>query len=488
MPDFNLSQSQELRQEQILAPQQIQSLEILVAPLLQLQEKISQELNDNPVLELEKNAGEELAGDVLSDVSSESMSEKNENDFHDSGHNDNDEINSLIQLADAWQNYRPPSHSASAFSSDDEEKRQFLFDSLTDEASFQEQLLEQMRFAGKDEKTNKIAEYIIGSIDNNGYLRTHLADIAIAAGAELEDVEKTLAFIQTFDPPGIGARDLKECLLIQLRRKKSQNTPLYTLIEDHLDDIAKNRLPQIAKKMKTSMDELNTMLAELRLLNPYPGSTVSPDNPVFVIPEVIVEKDDADSFHVASNEDHFPRLRISQLYLKLLEDPKTPEETKTYIKEKLINGKMLIKSIEQRQSTIKRIAEIIVSEQHDFFAKGIEYLRPMTMQQVADKLDLHETTISRAIANKYIQTPIGLFEFKFFFTGGYQSDTGEEFSSKSVKEKIRDMIIMEDSDKPLSDDKISQLLKEQGFSVARRTVAKYREEMNIQPSHLRKQF
>lgn len=488
MPDFNLSQSQALRQEQILAPQQIQSLEILVAPLLQLQEKISQELNDNPVLELEKNVGEELAGDLLSDVSSNSISEKDENEFHDAQANNSDEINSLIQLADAWQNYRPPAHSASTFSSDDEEKRQFLFDSLADEASFQEQLLEQMRFAEKDEKTNKIAEYIIGSIDNNGYLRTHIADIAIAAGVEMADVEKTLEFIQTFDPPGIGARDLKECLLLQLRRRKCKNKPLLTLIEDHLDDIAKNRLPQIAKKMKISLDELNAMLDEIRLLNPYPGSTVSPDNPVFVIPEVIVEKGDADSFQVASNEDHFPRLRISQLYLKLLEDPKTPEETKNYIKEKMINGKMLIKSIEQRQSTIKRIAEIIVSEQHDFFSKGIDFLRPMTMQQVADKLDLHETTISRAIANKYIQTPIGLFEFKFFFSGGYQSDTGEEFSSKSVKEKICAMIIMEDTSKPLSDDRISQILKEQGFTVARRTVAKYREEMNIQPSHLRKQF
>jgi RNA polymerase sigma-54 factor len=193
-------------------------------------------------------------------------------------------------------------------------------------------------------------------------------------------------------------------------------------------------------------------------------------------------------FVIASGDDNLPRLRISSLYSKLLEDPKTPPETKNYIKEKLLNGKMLIKSLEQRQSTLRRIAEVIVDNQYDFLEKGLEHLRPMTMQQVADKLGVHETTISRAIANKYIQMPSGLFDFKFFFTSGYQSSDGESLSSKSVKEKIRDLIMKEDPLKPLSDSKLSEMLKEQGIPVARRTVAKYREELGIQSSHLRKEF
>ena len=486
MAEYNLSQSQELKQEQILAPQQIQSLEILVTPLLQLQEKITQELADNPVLEQEKAAAEELAGDLISDISATGAL-REENKAETSGGSE-EELTELMQYADAWQDYLPPTHSRRSYSEEDEEKRQYLFDSLTEESSLQEQMLEQLRFSELDPRMARIAEEIIGSIDDNGYLRTHIADIATTTGVELGEVEKALTFVQAFDPPGIGARDLKECLSLQLKRRGRDNPCMMKLVREHLDDIARNHLPQVAKRLKISLEELHAMLEELRLLNPYPGSAVSPENPVFVIPEMTVEKDESGNFNILSNDDQFPRLRISQLYLKLLEDPKTPEETRSYIKEKLLNGKMLIKSLEHRQSTIRRIAEIIVAQQHEFLEKGIEYLKPMTMQQVADKLDLHETTISRAIANKYITTPMGLFEFKFFFSGGYQAANGEELSSKSVKEKIRDMIIKEDSSKPLSDEKISHLLKEQGFSVARRTVAKYREEMNIQPSHLRKEF
>jgi RNA polymerase sigma-54 factor len=235
------------------------------------------------------------------------------------------------------------------------------------------------------------------------------------------------------------------------------------------------------------MHKLNELIGQIRSLNPHPGLALAPNNPVFVLPEVTVEKKD-DKYVVTSKSDSFPRLRISQFYLKLLEDPNTTDETKSYIKGKLIQGKTLIKSLSQRQSTIKSIAEVIVDSQFDFFEKGVEFLRPLTMQQVADKLDIHETTVSRAIANKYMQTPNGLLEFKFFFSTGFRADDGEVLSNRSIMEKIKDFVSNENTSKPLSDKQIAEMLQADGLKVARRTVAKYREELNIQPSHLRKEF
>ncbi len=474
-----LRQNQELRQEQILAPQQIQSLEILLAPLLQLQARISQELEENPVLEQESHPNEDLSGDL--------SAADNEDGASGSGDKDERELEELLRLADSWRDQLPPSHSRTDFTEEDEEKRQHFFNSLTQEPSIQEQLLNQMSILDLDERQRQIAELIIGSVDEKGYLRSHLADIATVSGAEMREVRKVLDTVQNLEPPGIAARDLKECLMLQLKAAGKDNGPLGELVEKHLDDIGRNKLPLVAKSMGISIGELHDLIDQIRVLNPQPGTVLSPNNPVFVTPEVTVEKVDGE-YLIHCADDSAPRLRISSFYRKMIEDPATSEEIRDYIKEKLLRAKQFIKCLSQRRSTIYMIAEVIVDTQHDFLEKGVEHLRPLTMQQVADKIGMHETTVSRAIANKYIKTPAGLFEFKFFFSTGYSSEDGEKFSSRSVMEKIRDMISRENTAKPLSDSAISEKLKESGLPVARRTVAKYREEMGIPSSHLRKEY
>lgn len=482
MAEQGLYQTQGLRQEQILAPQQIQSLEILLAPLLELQAKVSQELESNPTLEQESAGNEDLAGDVLT----ETDSAQKESTGEEKREIDDDGLSELIQMADVWHDFLPMGNSINT-SSEDEEKRQHFFDSLTTEQSLQDQLMEQLRIVDTDDKTRQLAELIIGSIDDSGYLRSILADLATVGEADMKEMKKALKLVQSFDPPGIGAENLKDCLLLQLKHKDEKNPQLTKLIRNHMEDIASNKLPVISKKMGITMNELHDLISQMRNLNPYPGSVLSPNDPVFILPEVTIEEKEG-KFIIVSNDDHLPKLRISRLYLKLLEDPTTNQETKEYIREKLNKSKALMKSITQRQTTITQIAEVILDTQYEFFKNGVEDLRPLTMQQVADKLDIHETTVSRAIANKYIKTPFGLFEFKFFFSTGYQSKDGEDISSRSVMEKIRDLIAKEDTSKPLSDLKLAKMLKEQGLTVARRTIAKYREEMGIPSSHLRKEY
>ena len=474
-------QSGEMRQEQTLTPQQLQSLDILYAPVLELQQKINQELADNPVLEIvDPSPGSDDL--PLPDGGKEKTELGSERDDIE------DELAKIVELA--AEGYADPGEIAipSGFDQEDEEERRsYLFNSIAEETSMQELLLQQLRYADADPETARIAEFVIGGIDESGYLKTHPADIATGAGCSLEAAERAIRLVQGFDPPGIGARDLRECLLLQLERKGEKSPELVELIGNHLDEIARNKLPQLAKSLNIPLERLNEDLRKIRSLNPYPGNEIATSNPVYIVPEVSVERD-GNEFKVVADDNCIPHLRISKFYLKLLEDPNTPDDVKTYIRNKLTSGKGMMKCLDQRQKTIRRIADIIVSTQHDFLEKGVEFLKPMTMQQVADKLGLHETTISRAIANKYIRTPMGLFEFKFFFTGGFQSKGGVEISSRGVKEILRDLIEKENPASPLSDSKLVSLLKERGLDIARRTVAKYREELGIQSSHLRRNF
>jgi RNA polymerase sigma-54 factor len=503
MAEQGLSQHLTQRQEQIMAPQQLQSLEVLLTPLLELQDKLNHELERNPIIEQDWPESEPLPAAGADDADDHAGADGAETkaDFtHDNlplrsaiptGEIDNGsddsldhEINELFDLNSDWQDYKND-YTGYENPPDEQEKRDFMFNSIIEQPSIQEQLLEQLRLTDVVPAVNAAAEQLIGSIDETGYLRI-APDELVGGNCTRQQAQQALDLVQSFDPPGIGARTLQECLLLQMARKNDKDKKLITLIKSHLDDIGKNHLPQVAKAMKISLEELHLLINKLKDLTPHPATAIAPGNPVFVVPEVFVEPD-GEEFKITVNNEYLPRLRISSTYQRMLQDPNTNSEAKEYIRNKILNGKMLIRSLEQRQSTIHRIAQVIVDSQYSFLKYGIEHLHPLTMQQVADKLGLHETTISRAIANKYMQTPNGMFEFKFFFSCGYRALDGEELSSKSIQEKINDLITREDPDKPLSDSKLSALLKKNGLTVARRTVAKYRENLGIPPSHLRKE-
>ena len=481
---FN-TQELALRQELQLAPHQILSLEILTAPLLELQARLNQELATNPALERQESSGEQLAGDPI-----EEMASAPESDPEQAGAEaEKDEcIADLMRLDEGWREYLPPSHARPSASADDEERRRYFFDSLTAETTLQDELLEQLRTSDTAAEHLELAELLVGNLDGSGYLRVPLEELLPQVadhGVTLAQLGAALAVVQAFDPPGVGARDLRECLLLQLRRAGRGDSLAGKIVDKYLDDVSRNHIPQVAKALHVSNIEVYDAWKEIQRLRPRPGSDSATSGVQYVMPEVSIERINGE-YVVSTSRDYLPRLTLSEQYCLLLEKPDTPEDIKRYIREKINNGKVLIKSLEQRQSTMQRLTEIVVDKQREFFDKGDDFLKPLTMGEVAQIIGVHETTVSRAIANKYVQTPRGLLPLRFFFSGGYQTQAGEQLSSRSVKSKIQALVADEDPDDPLSDQQIVALLKADGLDLARRTVAKYREELNIPSSHLRR--
>ena len=473
------SQKIDVTQEHTIAPHQLQSLDILAANRMELEEKITAELEANPVLEIAESADaeqEETEDDLLLPPSGSPENTPYETENLDENRDDFSET--LDRYLENGTDF---------FSG--EEQTGSIFDTLSTEESLQEQLLEQLKLSDAPAHLRPVAEEIIGNIGDNGYFESAAAEIAQTMQCSIETAEEALALVQTFDPPGIGARDLKECLLLQIARDPGKHDPrLAELIEKYLDDLAKNRLPQIAKAMDLPMDRLQELVAELKKLAPHPASGITPGGVVYVKPEIQVEQNEDGEFEAVPVRDSTPRLRLVSRYLKMLDDPFTPEDAKSYIREKIASAQQLMYNLEQRTSTIQRVAELIVANQHDFFAVGPEALRPMTMREIAEKIGRDESTVSRAVAGKYMQTARGPVAMRDFFSGGFRQEDGSEISSRGIKEIIREAVAEEDPTAPLSDSKIEAILKEQGFTVARRTIAKYREELGIASSQLRKVY
>lgn len=463
-----MSQVQTLTQSQVLAPQLQQSLQILQAPMLELRNLILQEMQTNPVVE--------------EDITEPSIEDKQREHEEFS-----EEFERLAKLDDEWRDYMSQSASYSGRSSEEEERRQFFFDSLVGEQTLQAHLLDQVSSTDFSKDDRQIAELIVGNIDDIGFLQSPPAEIAQNTGLELADLERILGVIQTFHPVGVGSRDLRECLLIQLTRLGKEQSLEYRIVAQHMEDLGKRRFPEIARRLATTVDQIQRAAGFIGTLDPRPGQIFSADPNNYVLPDVAVERV-GDDYQISLNGDQIPHLRISNTYKDLMSQDGNPGDVREYIREKIRSGKFLIKSIHQRQQTISNIAHQIVSRQREFLDRGASALRPMTMVQIADAVGVHETTVSRAISGKYMATPQGVFEMKYFFTPGYQTGGGEMMSNTSVKGVIADMVKSENPKLPLSDKEIVETLSQRGIPIARRTVAKYRNELNILPSNMRKLY
>lgn len=450
---------------QTLSPQMQQSLHLLQAPILELRSLVQQEMESNPVLEEPHEEG------------TKNKDEEWEN-----------EVEEILRHDEDWRDYFSQSQQRGGLNFESQEKRQFLFDSQIDQESLSDHLIGQLIFATTSEDELRAGEEIIGNLNEAGFLQVPLEEIATSARVTLDTAQKTLSLIQTFHPPGIAARDLRETLLIQLKHRGKENDLETQIVADHLGDLGRKRYAELAKTYAVTIERIQEATDYIARLQPRPGSAFSPDQPQHIIqPEAALVKNHSE-WIVQMNHDPLPRLRVSDTYKELLARANEDASLREYLKDKIRSGKFLIKCLHQRQDTIEKILKEIVSKQTEFLEKGSNYLKPLTMNQVAQIVGVHETTVSRAIANKYVQTPWGIFPIKSFFTYGYQTDQGESMSNTSIKSAIGELVEREEKNKPLSDSEIVKILSERGIALARRTVAKYRTELKILPSNLRKKL
>ena len=472
-----MQQTQNLALQQVLSPQLQQSLLILQTPLLELRNLVQQEMETNPVLE-------ELPAEPSSDERTEAETSADD-DFKN-------EFEKLVSLDEEWRDYMAQSTSYSGDgardSAESRDKRQFLFDSIPVQETLQQSLIAQLNQNVLTAGDRKAAELIIGNIDDNGFLQSTPEEMMLNSGIPQEDFEKMLALIQTFYPAGVGARDLRECLLIQLQRDGREDTLEYKIVLEYMEDLGRRRFPEIARQMGIDVEDVQKAADRIARLNPRPGQVFAAAPQNYVLPDVVVEKVDGE-YQITLNNEQIPHLRISNVYKDIIASGEAqPREVKNYVRDKIRSGKFLIRSIYQRQQTILNIARQIVSRQRDFLEDGPLHLKPMRMAEVAEAVGLHETTVSRAVSGKYMATPQGVFEMKYFFTGGYETASGESLSNISVKEAILDLVKHENGSAPLSDHEMVEILGERGIPIARRTVAKYRTELNILPSHMRRKY
>jgi RNA polymerase sigma-54 factor len=458
------------RMEQSLTPQMLQSLKILQVPILDLQTMIREEMDQNPTLE--RDAPEVEQSTDFDEAAREEMREERE-------------IGELTELAEWDADFR--SNREVIRSQGDDERYQFMMDSIEGAASLQEHLLQQLALAGLDTRERGIAEILIGSIDDDGYLQLDIDGIMGSTPEFPEELfERIITVIQGFDPVGVGAHDLKECLLLQLRHQGRGESLEAILVRDHLDKLGAHQYEQIARAMRIPLEKVKELSTAVADLDPKPGLNYTADKTEYVIPEISVEKKGG-VWTVTQNKSPYPRLFISQKYLELLKDKTTAGDTRKYIREKIAKSKFFIRSIDQRQDTIYRLACEIIRVQEDFLEEGISGLKPLTMKQVAEILKVHETTVSRACNGKFMSTPQGTFEFKYFFTTGVAQADGRIISNASIKSALAAIVRTESKRHPLSDQRIADELSKQGFDIARRTVVKYREQLKILPARLRRQ-
>ncbi|GIX05434.1 MAG: RNA polymerase sigma-54 factor [Planctomycetaceae bacterium] len=492
---LNLSQQMQMSQQMRLAPRMIQSMEILQLPVLALEEKIAQELMENPLLEL-VNGDPDLPPSP--DEIAEQQAQTRQPDpveqplIVDHEHQNEADFERLADMATEWpeDNYTSGGKPSSNRLEDDAERQHDLFSNLAERPpSLQNYLLEQLAFFDAPHDVRQFAEFIIHNLDRHGRLQNSLEELRQVYGRPITAAvaEAALRLIQQLDPPGVGARDVRECLLLQLKPDTPYRDLLVALIQHHLEDIAYNRLPLIQKKTGYTLEEIKAACEELRKLNPYPGAEFDAEPVQPVKPDVYVERDDQGRYIVRLEDELSPRLRISKKYQHLLQKGQDGQ-TRQFIKRKLESARWLLDSIEQRNHTLKRVAQAIVDRQTEFLDKGPEHIVPLKMQQIADVVGVHVTTVSRAVDDKWIQTPRGLFPLRRFFGGGTTTEDGEEVAWDTIRHKLKEIVDNEDKHNPLSDDDLVNELAKLGYHLARRTVTKYRKALNIPSSRLRRAY
>ena len=465
-----LGLSARLSQRLILTPSLQQAIKLLPLTTLELAEVLEQEVMENPLLE--EVPAQETQPDEVAQEEAREQAERN------------DPLKD-IDVEKFFEDYLDDGGYKRTGSSEVPEMPP-IENTLTESPDLYDHLLWQLHMSVADEVTLEIGEAIIHNLDEDGMLRASLEEIANLGPYPPEEVERALAVVQALDPPGVGARDLTECLRLQLNHLGLADSPTDVMVRDHIKQLQSHQYPEIARQMALSSEEVSHHLEIIRRLDPKPGLKYSPDRSTFVVPDVFVVKEGED-YKIILNDDGLPRLRISPTYRKMLEVKEAgSEETRNYVKDKLRSALWLLKSVDQRQRTIYKVAESIVRHQRGFLDQGVGHLKPLVLRDVATDIGMHESTVSRVVANKYMHTPRGVYELRFFFHSGITSSMGESVSSVTIKEKIRKMIDEEDSSRPLSDSRIAEILEQTGLPLARRTVAKYREELRIPPSNLRK--
>src|ERR1051325_4838863 len=473
-----------LSQRLIMTPSLQQAIKLLQLGKLELQEVLNQELLENPLLE---ETAEEQKPEAAEAEAQEMKNEQEE--AAKTAETKEKEKDSFDEIDyDAYfQDYIEYGYNPRGMGEEHEEFP--IENTLTRPPHLTDHLTWQLSMSDASPLIKEIGAFIIGNIDEDGYLRATDEEIAAAGNWARKDVDTAVAAVQSLDPIGVGARDLRECLLLQLAFLEIENPLVEIIIRDHWDMFMQRHFVQLAKILGIDMKSLEGIVDVIKHLDPKPGRKYSNERAIYVEPDVYVHKV-GDEYVIVLNEDGMPKLRINGSYRSMLSsmDSKQDGETVNYIKDKIRSAVWLIKSLDQRQRTIYKVAESIIKHQREFLEKGIDFLRPLVLRDVADDIQMHESTVSRVVSNKYMHTPRGLFLMKYFFHSGIDSDTGEDISSLTVKKKIQSYSGGEDPRKPLSDSKIMKILNDEGINIARRTVAKYRDELNIPSSTDRKQI
>ena len=487
---FELKQNLKLSQQLIMTPQLQQAIKLLQLSRLELVDTINQEMEENPLLE-ETSPDEGNSDEVHSEVADDVQSIEKE---------DNKAVERTAELTGEgdgreefdWNNYLEDYGPVGVSYDRADADAPTLDNVVTESPSLTEHLMWQMKLSPLTEDEMRVGGQIVGNLDQNGYLCATLQEVAQLENVSEDYAEKVLRKVQEFDPPGIAARNLQECLLIQSRMLAKENPLLEVIIQDHLKDLELKNYVHISRKLKVPLKDVETAVLLISKMDPKPGAMYSEEKVQSIIPDVYVVKS-GDGYKIVLNDDGLPRLRISNFYREIMaglggRDHAEEENGKKYIRDKVQSATWLIKSIQQRQKTIYKVAESIVKHQKDFFDKGIDCLKPLVLRNIADDVEMHESTISRVVTNKYMHSHRGIFEMKYFFGSSIQTTSGENIASKSVKEEIKQLVSKEDPKKPFSDCEIVDLLKAKGIDIARRTVAKYREMIGILPSSKRKKY